>query len=93
MPLQRHFERATAAEAAKRLNKAAGTIYSWGTRYHARKVTVRGTTYWDMNDLRVIEREIAHGHPVPATPEEREAIRLRCPLKSPQNSAAFHAAA
>lgn len=88
MPSEQPFERATAAQAAKRLGKASGTIYSWGTRYHARKAKVRGITYWDLKDLRVIEREILHGHPVPATWQERAAIRLACPLKAQMSAAA-----
>lgn len=75
------FERATTAEAAERLGKAPGTIASWGTRYHARRVKITGITFWDLRDLRVIEREIHHGHPVPATPEERAAIAASCPTR------------
>ena len=82
MPPEQGFEPVTTRDAAQRLRRAPGTIASWGTRYQARKVTVHGTTYWDLRDLRVIEREIAHGHVVPATPEERSLIRLRCPLKA-----------
>lgn len=92
MPLESAFEKATTAEAASRLQKAAGTIASWGTRYHARKINIRGVTYWDMHDLRVIEREIKHGHAVPASPEERAAIRFRCPLKAADASSAMTAA-
>lgn len=83
------FEKATTVEAAQCLDKAPGTIASWGTRYKARKITVGGKTFWDMRDLKVIEREIHHGHKVPATPEERAAISVRCPLQDAQNSAAL----
>jgi hypothetical protein len=93
MPPDLPFERVTVADAAKRLGKASGTIYSWGTRYHARRLTVRGVAYYDMRDLRVIEREIRHGHPVPTTPEERAAIRLRCPLRAAELEACRDSAA
>jgi hypothetical protein len=74
------FQRITVEDAAKRLERAPGTIHCWGNRYGARKLRVRGRVYYDYRDLVVIERELRHGHPVPATPEEREEIRLRCPL-------------
>jgi hypothetical protein len=32
----------------------------------------------------VIERELRHGHPVPATPADRAAIAQRCPLRAGQ---------
>lgn len=81
MPVSPDADWATVAEAARRLKKASGTIASWGTRYRARKIRINGITYWCLKDLRVIEREIMHGHPVPATPQERQEIRLRCPLR------------
>ena len=88
VPSKPVFEQATVAEAAKRLEKAPGTIYSWGTRYNARKAAVQGVMYYDLLDLRVIEREIHHGHKVPATWQERAAIRHRCPLKAQTPAAA-----
>jgi hypothetical protein len=76
------FERITAEEAATRLRRSPGTIHCWGTRYKARKIHVRGTgrVFYDFNDLFVIERELFHRHPVPATWQERAEIRDRCPL-------------
>lgn len=71
----------TAEQAARRLQKAPTTIRYWVTHYNARRLGKVGRKmYYDYNDLAVIEREVRHGHPVPATPEEREAIRSRCPL-------------
>lgn len=80
------FVRVTVAYAANRLDKAPGTIYSWGTRYNARKIQVRGVAYYDYNDLAVIEREIRHGHPVPPTPGHRAEIRSRCPLQAAEQT-------
>jgi hypothetical protein len=76
------FERTTVDAAAERLRRAPGTIHCWGTRYDARKLKIRGRVYYDFNDLFVIERELFHGHPVPATWQERAEIRERCPLKA-----------
>jgi hypothetical protein len=78
------FERVTAEQAADRIGRASGTIHSWGTRFGARKIRVRGSraVFYDYNDLMVIEREIYHGHPIPATWQERAEIRERCPLKT-----------
>jgi hypothetical protein len=87
MPPDPAFDPVTARQAAARLDRAAGTIYSWGTRYKARRRKVRGATYFDLADLRVIDREIFHGHPVPATWQDRAAIRDQCPL-SAQSAAA-----
>lgn len=84
------FEHVTAAQAAARLDKSTGTIYSWGTRYKARKVQVRGVAFYDLNDLKVIDREIRHGHKVPATPEQRAEVSQACPLKTAERTA--HAA-
>lgn len=88
MPRDLPFEKATATEAAQALDKAPGTIYSWGTRYRARKIRIGKTAYYDLKDLRVIERETAHGHPVPATWQERAEIRLRCPLRDAERNQA-----
>lgn len=78
---------AKASEAAVRIGKASGTIYSWATRYGVRTLKVRGRgTYFSMDDLRVIEREIFHGHLVPATWQERAAIAAECPLRAAERS-------
>lgn len=73
-------EPVTAVEAARRLGKAAATIRCWAVRYGAHQLgRVGKAVYYDYRDLAVIERELRHGHPVPATPVERAAIRGRCP--------------
>jgi hypothetical protein len=73
----------TASEAAARLNRNPVTIRTWVTRFHARRLgRVNRIMYYDLRDLKVIEREIWHGHPVPATWQERTDIRLRCPIKT-----------
>lgn len=76
-------EPVTAYEAATALHRAPSTIHLWAVRYDARKFDkkVNRKRYYDMRDLRVIEREILHGHKVPATWQERAAISLSCPLK------------
>lgn len=75
-------EPVTAYDAAERLGKAPSTIHLWALRYKARRVGKHGRkVYFDFADLAVIDRELRHGHPVPASPEERTEIRLRCPLK------------
>ncbi|TDD97614.1 hypothetical protein [Actinomadura rubrisoli] len=72
----------TAVEAAGRLDRSVGTVYSWVTRHGARRLKrINRRMYYDLNDLRVIEREIGHGHPVPATPEARAEIADGCPLR------------
>lgn len=83
-------EPVTAYEAGKALDKAPSTIHLWAIRYGARKYDeiVGRKRYYDMNDLKVIEREIWHGHPVPATWQERAAIRHACPLKAQMSAAA-----
>lgn len=56
----------TVEEAARRLDVAKGTIYSWVTRYEATRVgTVGRRTYYDFNDLAAIDGAIAAGVPVP----------------------------
>lgn len=81
-------EPVTAVEAGKALNKAPNTIRWWAKRYNAVQIKRHcRAVYYDMRDLKVIEREIFHGHTVPPTPEEREAIRLRCPLRAAEQSA------
>lgn len=70
----------TAYEAAGRLDKAASTIHLWAIRYGARKLGKEGRkVYYDLNDLRVIEREIRHNHRIPPTPEARAEIADACP--------------
>lgn len=82
MPAEpREVDPVTAYDAAGRLDKAASTIHLWAIRYGARKLGKEGRKmYYDLNDLRVIEREIRHGHQVPATPESRAEIAAVCPL-------------
>lgn len=71
----------TAAEAAGRLDRSVGTVYSWVTRHSARRLKrINRKMYYDFNDLKVIEREIRHGHEVPPTPEARAEIAAACPL-------------
>ncbi|HWB35088.1 MAG TPA: hypothetical protein VHA75_03595 [Rugosimonospora sp.] len=87
-------EPVTAVEAADRLDRAPSTIRCWALRYNARQLRKIGKrVYYDFADLAVIHRELQHGHPVPATPEDRVEIRLRCPLKSPLNPATLTVAA
>lgn len=74
-----------AHEACERLGVGNSTLYSWVSRYSVRKVIVPiphvGTrSYYDYSDLAVIERELRHRHPVPATPELRARVRHVCPL-------------
>jgi hypothetical protein len=81
MPSGEDLHPVTATQAAARLDRSVGTVYSWVTRFHAYRIgRVRRVMYYDLNDLMVIEREIRHGHPVPATPEARAAIADVCPL-------------
>lgn len=83
------IEPVTAAQAAERLGRASATIRSWAVRYGARQLRKVGKrVYYDMRDLRVIEREILHGHPVSATWQERAAIRLLCPLRETERALA-----
>lgn len=80
-------EPVTVYDAAERLDKAPSTIHLWALRYGARRLGKQGRrVYFDFADLAVIDRELRHGHSVPATPEEREAIRLRCPLRDAELS-------
>lgn len=63
----------TVDEAAARLGVAKGTIYSWVTRYGAKRIgTVGRRTYYDFDDLAAIDGAIAAGRPVP-TVEARVA--------------------
>lgn len=79
----------TVYEAAPRLQCAPSTIHGWALRYKVEKIRPRGyrTVYYDYRDLAVIERELRHGHPVPATPEERAAISQCCPLRAAERLA------
>lgn len=59
------YDPVTVTEAARRLEKAPGTIYSWVTRYKARRLgTVNGVMYYDFYDLAKIERCMRRGLPV-----------------------------
>ena len=70
----------TSKQAADRLDKAPSTIRYWVTHYGARRLGKVGKVmYYDFDDLRVIERELRHGHDVPPTPEERAEIADGCP--------------
>lgn len=81
LPAPHKVEPVSAYDAAGRLDKAASTIHLWALRYGARKLGKQGRkVYYDLNDLRVIEREIRHGHQVPATPLDRAEIADACPL-------------
>jgi len=78
-------EPVTVYAAAERLGKAPSTIHWWAIHYGARKLgKVDRKTYFDYLDLMVIERELFHEHPIPATWQERAEIRERCPLKTTQ---------
>ncbi|MBX6386801.1 MAG: hypothetical protein IRZ07_28125, partial [Microbispora sp.] len=66
-----------APTAARRLNRAPGTIYSWDTRYNVRKWTRGRTTLYDYADLATIEGCINRGEPVPPTPEQRDQLRAQ----------------
>jgi hypothetical protein len=84
-------EPVTAEEAGMALRRPPATIRVWAHRYGVVRLGKAGRhVYYDLADLRVIERELFHGHEVPATPEQRAAIRLRCPLQESRST--FHAA-
>jgi hypothetical protein len=75
----------SAYDAAGSLGRAPSTIHGWALRYGARKVRKEGRkVLYDYDDLVVIERELYHGHSVPATWQARAEIRERCPLKAAQ---------
>lgn len=81
-------EPVTASAAAKRLDRAASTVRCWALRFNALKLgEMDGKVYYDYRDLAIIERELRHGHPVPATPEERAAISKRCPIRATERLA------
>lgn len=73
-----HPEPITIAQAAERLGKWERTVRTWASRYHARKLPFKtGKTAWyDWHDLKTIARQIGVGEPVPATPEERDRLRV-----------------
>jgi hypothetical protein len=78
----------TSKQAAAKLDKAAGTIRYWVTHYGARRLGMRGRVMlYDLRDLRVIEREIRHGHLVPRTWQERAEIRDACPTRESERLA------
>lgn len=63
--------------AAARLGRAPGTIYSWDTRYNARKWKRGKVTLYDYADLAAIDGHIVRGEPVPPTPEARALARAQ----------------
>jgi hypothetical protein len=82
LPEDTQVEPVTAKQAGERLGKAPSTIRCWALRYGAVQLKKIGrVVYYDFADLAVIYREVKHGHPVPATPQERAEIRLRCPTR------------
>ena len=77
------IEPVTVYTAAERLFRSPSTIHWWAIHYGARKLgMIDRKTYFDYNDLMVIDREIYHGHPIPETWQERAEIYERCPLKT-----------
>ncbi|MEV4672711.1 hypothetical protein AB0K34_13735 [Actinomadura sp. NPDC049382] len=81
VPLERGVRPVTSKQAADRLERSPSTIRYWVTHYGARRLGKVGQVmYYDFDDLRVIERELRHGHDVPSTPEERAEIAAACPL-------------
>ena len=67
----------TIAQAAELLGHPAPTVRVWASRHHARKIPFRpGKTAWyDYRDLATIEACLFRKERVPATPEERDALR------------------
>lgn len=72
-------EPVTIAEAAERLGKPERTVRTWASRYRALRLfrpgSVGRTAQYDWFDLSTIGRCIHLGEPVPATTEERDALR------------------
>ncbi|MEU7855217.1 hypothetical protein [Nonomuraea sp. NPDC049141] len=67
----------TAREAARRLEREPCTIRKWASRYRARVLGRAGReTVYDYDDLATIEWCIWAGRPVPATPQERDQLRV-----------------
>jgi hypothetical protein len=63
-------------------------VRCWAFRFNAARLGEHdGKVYYDYRDLAIIERELRHGHPVPATLEERSAISQRCPLRAAEHLA------
>jgi hypothetical protein len=72
-------------DAAETLHRAPSTLHGWVLRYGVRKLDKEGRRIlYDYDDFVVIERELFHEHPIPATWQERAEIRERCPLKTAQ---------
>lgn len=70
-------------DASKTLHRAPSTLHGWVLRYGVRKLDKEGRRIlYDYDDFVVIERELYHEHPIPATWQERAEIRERCPLKT-----------
>lgn len=94
MPSNEQPEPVTAKQAGDRLDKAASTIRCWVGRYGARQLKKVGrVVYYDYADLAVIDRELKHGHQVPATWQERAAIAVICPRRAAERATGrFHAA-
>ncbi|TMR88618.1 hypothetical protein [Nonomuraea basaltis] len=66
----------TARQAAERLEREPCTIRKWASRYRARVLGRAGReTVYDYADLATIEWCIWAGHPVPATPYDRDELR------------------
>lgn len=84
MSLPEELVPVTTAQAAAKLDRKPVTIRVWAARYGARRLGSdpmdKRRVFYDFMDLAVIEREIRHGHPVPATWQERAEIRFACPL-------------
>ncbi|HEY9370028.1 hypothetical protein [Streptomyces sp.] len=69
-------EPVTIDQAAQRLDRLPRTVRTWASRYHARLLVKIGTaSYYDWLDLATIGRQLHLGEHVPATPEERDALR------------------
>ena len=86
-PAPRRPEAVTSLQAAERLERAPSTIRYWVTHYGARRLGLVGKVmYYDYADLAVIDREIRHGHPVPATWQERAAMPTICPLRATERA-------
>jgi hypothetical protein len=72
-------------DAAETLDRAPSTLHGWVLRYGVRRLGKEGRrVLFDYDDFVVIERELFHEHPIPATWQERAEIRERCPLKTAQ---------
>ncbi|GAA3251587.1 hypothetical protein [Nonomuraea helvata] len=66
----------SAQDAAARLRRRPATVRKWRERYGARIVgREQRRDYFDWHDLATIDGCIARGEEVPATPEQRDALR------------------